>query len=64
MTDEDDEEEARRRKLIRDAAGSNALTAEQQNFLRTQADILQSGGQPSDADRKTTRLLVGKAASP
>lgn len=62
MTDE--EEEARRRKLIRDAAGSNALSVPEQSFLLAQADLLEAGAAISDEARKTVRLLVGKAASP
>lgn len=62
MTDE--EEEARRRKLIRDASGSNSLSMAEQNVLRSVADTLESGGTLNDEVRKTVRLLVGKAASP
>ncbi len=58
MTDE--EEEARRRKLIRDASGSNALTPDEQAFLSAVA---------KDTDltwleRRRVRRLVGKVAAP
>lgn len=66
----DEEEERRRRNaelqrtLIRGAAASITLSTAEQGFLLEQVALLEAGGQPTDEARKTTRLLVGKAASP